>query len=54
MTNKNLNLNALEQYVSPGMKTLSLQSEGVLCGSTFGKPGEAGMDGFYNEIDGDL
>lgn len=34
MTNKNLNLNALEQYVSPGIKTLSLQSEGVLCGST--------------------
>lgn len=34
MRKTNLNSNVREQYVSPGMKILSLQSEGVLCGST--------------------
>lgn len=52
MTNKNLNLNALEQYVSPGIKTLSLQSEGVLCGS-YGDEGKAGKpidDDMYGDF----
>lgn len=36
MRKTNLNSNVREQYVSPGMKILSLQSEGVLCDSVGG------------------
>lgn len=36
MRKTNLNSNVREQYVSPGMKILSLQSEGVLCDSIGG------------------
>ncbi|MCQ2139869.1 MAG: hypothetical protein MJZ09_05800 [Bacteroidales bacterium] len=46
-------MSATPSYIAPVAKVINAKLEGLICQS-FGRSGEAGQDGSYSEIEGEL